>query len=346
MVVIDISTEDDIKRLRWEPREEPTVFESSINQKYLSEDINELEEIPLSTIEHNESVSADVHHFHVPPILEARKLLSTQLEREHDYKDAKKDELEEIRDRLDGLKFKKEYTKGGYDNELGKVLQVLKVLDVERIDNTDKFLKHIVDTKSDIEKEDMSINISLNSVKMNNFIELENRLDRLEKIVGNRGIDSSVSSLAHEINSIYKKILLIDDQNCMSDFSEKFSKLKKEYEDSLIGKQSKQDQEVHEELKAKFVGDDTRLTYLMKMYRLLDEYTEHFPTLVKRLESYNDIDNKVRHSYNICLELKTRVSQLTEQQNNWMAMLDKLEQKMEEQDNLIMDKLNEIERRL
>ncbi|KAL3237908.1 Jnm1p RNJ42_00606 [Nakaseomyces bracarensis] len=343
---MELSVEEDLERLQWEPSDEPTVYES--HARYLGDEVEELVDIPLDYGGRGEvSIEKGVVDITIDDFEKVREELVQNL------RDCALDTsgiVSHEPDDLEVIKLKLEKMRLIPNQDLREVreLEIMaKELTRESLENRYERLKQLDQTAAVVQDDTRKIPLSFDRMHLNKYLRLEKRLDLLETQLGYRG-DSESKSVVHEINDIYRRLMLIEssDGDKLDQFKERFRELSREYEDSLVGKMSKQIAQVHDKFRDRFIGDEVRHGKLLRTYELLDQYTDHFPTLIKRLQSFNDINNKVSDTHSMVKNIQDDITTIKQEQQGWIETLERIEQKMDEQDRIMLAKMSQLEKRI
>lgn len=345
---MELSVEDDLERLQWEPTDEPTVYHSKA--LVLSEDVQELDEVPLDYVNKLEvSDVPEVVVYNANDIDIIKCELEENLRKDRDnrveIKEDDEDELQLIKRKLEKMKLKPQYKQQDIRELEMMANGIIRESEDSKYSLVNQFA---LKNKTGHHDDNITLPLRFDNSQLNKYMRLEQRLDRLEKQVGNSNNRNTVS---HQINDIYRRLMLIESSsssnqelNVVDTFRNKFQQLSQEYEQSLVGKVSKQNRNEHDKFRDRFIGDEVRLQKLLRIYEMLDECADQLPLIMKRLQSYNDIENKVNDMYQGMSALQTSMREINDRQKHWMDVLDRIEHKMAEQDRIILEKLENIEK--
>lgn len=174
--------------------------------------------------------------------------------------------------------------------------------------------------------------VRLDASDMQKLLELDRRITRLERVVG--PVESLGKSFLTKIDELKSQTALLSDDNEILDrFHERLQEIQEDYENSLLGRKSKNTPELHQAAKEKMFTQESRLNDLHRFHGTLQVYGPILLQLTERVKQISGIDGKLSECFKIASSTDTLIKELQEQAKKWEQVNGSLEQKLATQES-------------
>ncbi len=215
-------------------------------------------------------------------------------------------ELEELEDELD---------EGEVDADEVKKLQQL----FEKLNSRTRDKKVVVlkDLKS--ENKDIVIDKFINKEDPEQVVELDKRINKLERTIGDELFDNSIQSM---VNDLFRKFkLLSNDQDSLHKINSIIDEVNLKFEKSITTRRSLDN--IQNE-----INEETKFNEIYMKFNKAQDFENELPFIIKRLESLNDVHQKLSNSVNFTESMEQDIITMTKDIENWEGSLTKLETKL------------------
>lgn len=215
-------------------------------------------------------------------------------------------ELEELEDELD---------EGEVDADEVKRLQQL----FEKLNSRTRDKKVVVlkDLKS--ENNDIVIDKFINKEDPEQVVELDKRINKLERTIGDELFDNSIQSM---VNDLFRKFkLLSNDQDSLHKINSIIDEVNLKFEKSITTRRSLDN--IQNE-----ISEETKFNEIYMKFNKAQDFENELPFIIKRLESLNDVHQKLSNSVNFTESMEQDIITMSKDIENWEGSLTKLETKL------------------
>lgn len=173
--------------------------------------------------------------------------------------------------------------------------------------------------------------ITFDTKDMRRLLNLERRVHNLETLVGPRKLTDK--SLATELGELAAQAKLIhNDSDTLDQFHRRVQEIEKEYENSLLGRKSKDDRVLHHHAVDQMESQESRVNELYRYLGVLKKYGPILPQLTNRVKEINGISMKQTESLNLMRTIDVSIEDLQKQVQQWEEVTQTMEQKLTTQE--------------
>jgi len=206
--------------------------------------------------------------------------------------------------------FEKLNKKTGY-----KKINILKKLSANGVDGDDGD-----DGDDNADGDDSIISIPKTSIDAYKFIEIDERINKLEKTIGDFQINESFQ---FKINEIFKKFkLLSNDKELLSQIRDIIDLVNLKFEKSITTRRFQNNVQND-------VDEDIKINEIYINFTKMIEFEQDLPFLMKRLESLNEIHLKLGNSVNFIDDMEENLNKMEIDLKQWENSLNELQDKFE-----------------
>lgn len=173
--------------------------------------------------------------------------------------------------------------------------------------------------------------IAFDTKDMRRLLNLERRVHNIETLVGPRELTDK--SLATELGELAAQAKLIhNDSETLDQFHRRVQEIEKEYENSLLGRKSKDDRVLHRHAVDQMESQESRVNELYRYLGVLKKYGPILPQLTNRIKEINGISMQQTESLNIIRTIDVSIEDLQKQVQQWEEVTQTMEQKLTAQE--------------
>ncbi|CCE65573.1 hypothetical protein TPHA_0L02220 [Tetrapisispora phaffii CBS 4417] len=189
-----------------------------------------------------------------------------------------------------------------------------------------------------------NIRFSINEIE--DFLKLEKRIADLEKNLGPKD-KLPERSITSSVNSLYTRLKIISaSSDELNEFHMKLQEISTEYEDSLLGKQSRINNTIKGFSKERVIDLETKVSELYKSNSILENYAEGISKLSSRIRHISQIDTNIKYSVDSLNEINQTLSELHDRSSQWEILLQKVEDGLLKQEIGTRKNLDQVGSRL
>ncbi|KAI5964343.1 uncharacterized protein KGF55_002285 [Candida pseudojiufengensis] len=191
--------------------------------------------------------------------------------------------------------------------------------------------------------------LELNSNNLNQISDLENKLNKLETIIGT-GLDSEdqTSSIQSNINEVERRLNILEHPEYNStSISNKIEKMTKEMNRLELNKKIYGiDNDSENEVILSKIDNKQRVDEIYNILPDLEKYLSHAPVLLQRIKNLNKLHNELSESISLTTNLDSMMNNMTEEFKKWDNSITDLDSKLNSQIENFHDNSKSIDNRI
>ncbi|QLL30238.1 hypothetical protein HG536_0A00550 [Torulaspora globosa] len=166
---------------------------------------------------------------------------------------------------------------------------------------------------------------------MQKLLELEGKLTQLERVVG--PVASLRKPLVTQLEDLRSRSALLGrDSELLNKFHERLHEIEEDYENSLLGRKSRNAPSLYQDTKSKMFSYESRINDLHRFNDTLQVYGPILPQLADRVRQLSGIEGKLSECVGVAKAIDTCIAELQELAMKWERTNNRLEQKLSAQE--------------